>query len=97
MGFAPNGNVCSVSRICRRMLPSGLNRQDRRASQNAARNGSRLDKSRRGGGTNRNAELGARHNVRFGSKADIGLSPAYVCFTPESGHLERAKGVKSSR
>ena len=28
----------------------------------------------------------ARLNVRFGSKADIGLAPADVRFTPKSGH-----------
>jgi hypothetical protein len=26
------------------------------------------------------------HHVRFGSKADIGLSPVDVCYSPKSGH-----------
>jgi hypothetical protein len=28
----------------------------------------------------------SRANVRFGSKADIGVRPRNVCFTPKSGH-----------
>jgi hypothetical protein len=31
-------------------------------------------------------------DVRFGSKADIGVSPRNVCFTPKSGHWNSLAG-----
>jgi hypothetical protein len=36
-------------------------------------------------------------NVRFGSKADIGVRPHHVCFTPESGHWLSMSGCPLSR
>jgi hypothetical protein len=37
------------------------------------------------------------NDVRFGSLADIEAPSPDVRFTPESGHLKRAKGIKSPR
>jgi hypothetical protein len=37
--------------------------------------------------------LGARADVRFGSKADILLSQTDVRFTPKSGHAGRSCGI----
>ena len=36
----------------------------------------------------------SRHDVRFGSKADIGARQSDVRFTPKSGHMQRNRQVR---